>query len=444
MKKKLLSVLMTLAMVVTMIPAFGVTVSATYNVGDIPGTTGKGTKSDPVIVDTFAELKAAMQSNEDLYIKVDRFQYPTGMKCYPLQNPEDYGTGDVAIRQVGKKHLEINTIVSLICLDNGNLYATIGVFGELTISGTGRIEGGFNADQSNSVFYVASPGKLNCNGLDVCVKNVQDTYGYAIDNYTGTVTVYSGLFQGWNAPAIINSNDSKLSIIGGAFEVTNKLGDKYALITGKQNVNISGGLFVTGLRCDDGQLNDLLVEGYSYYKNDYYTNANTLYNVSNNSSSSERLKVLSDQGDQKVISTVNISISAPKVGEKPQSAVLKTDNVLVTSTEWLCDGKTITSADKFEAGKSYAVQVKLKTENGYSFTDKPNVIFNDSTDGTVYASGTNYLYSQLKFSPISDSIEPTHVVNATALNVRESPDSGSARIGGVTKGKEVTVVETKG
>ena len=328
--KKLLSLLLSLALVVGMIPAFGVTVDAAYKAGDISGTTGSGTVSDPVIVDTFTELKAALQSTEDLYIRVDSFQYPTNLNYYPLNNPRDYSTGDAAIRQVGKKHLEVNTTVSLICTEDGNIFATIAVLGELTISGKGRIEGGFNADQSNSVFYVSSPGKLICNGTDVKVRNVLDTYGYAVDNYSGTLTIKYGLFQGWDAPAVINSNNSAMMIQGGTFEVKGDSENKsVSVTTGKRNVSISGGLFIQGITCDDGNLSDLLAEGYSFFKNDYYTNENTLFNSSVTSSSRERLKVLSDK---KEISTVDVTIPVPKKGDNPQNAVSATENAVVTST----------------------------------------------------------------------------------------------------------------
>ena len=42
------------------------------------------------------------------------------------------------------------------------------------------------------------------------------------------------------------------------------------------------------------------------------------------------------------------------------------------------------------------------------------------------------------------STSPTHTVIPDALNVQESPSPGSAQIGGVTSGREVTVVETQG
>ena len=46
-RSKLLSILLSRALVVGMIPAFGVTVDAAYKTGDISGTTGSGTASDP-------------------------------------------------------------------------------------------------------------------------------------------------------------------------------------------------------------------------------------------------------------------------------------------------------------------------------------------------------------------------------------------------------------
>ena len=67
---RLLSLLLTLALVLGMIPAIGTTAYA-YSAGDIAGTTGSGTsEGDPVVCDTFAEFKAAMEDTQIRYVKL--------------------------------------------------------------------------------------------------------------------------------------------------------------------------------------------------------------------------------------------------------------------------------------------------------------------------------------------------------------------------------------
>ena len=67
MKKRLISILLSLVLCLSLLPTAAF---AAYSEGDIPGTTGTGTKSNPVIVNTFAEFKAAMESWDISYVKL--------------------------------------------------------------------------------------------------------------------------------------------------------------------------------------------------------------------------------------------------------------------------------------------------------------------------------------------------------------------------------------
>ena len=67
MKKRIISILLCLVMLFALLPTAAF---AAYSEGDIPGTTGTGTKSNPVIVNTFAEFKAAMESWDISYVKL--------------------------------------------------------------------------------------------------------------------------------------------------------------------------------------------------------------------------------------------------------------------------------------------------------------------------------------------------------------------------------------
>jgi hypothetical protein len=58
--KRLLSFLLCLVMVLGLMPA----TAYAYSAGEIEGTTGAGTLEDPVVCDTFAEFKAAMENTD--------------------------------------------------------------------------------------------------------------------------------------------------------------------------------------------------------------------------------------------------------------------------------------------------------------------------------------------------------------------------------------------
>ena len=68
--KRITALVLTLAMVLGMLPAMSITAAA-YTAGDIEGTTGTGTVEDPVVCDTFAEFKAAMENTEIICVKLN-------------------------------------------------------------------------------------------------------------------------------------------------------------------------------------------------------------------------------------------------------------------------------------------------------------------------------------------------------------------------------------
>lgn len=66
---KLLSMLLALVMVVGLLPMGQVAYA--YSAGDIADTTGSGaSEADPVVCDTFAGFKAAMENTEITYVKL--------------------------------------------------------------------------------------------------------------------------------------------------------------------------------------------------------------------------------------------------------------------------------------------------------------------------------------------------------------------------------------
>ena len=71
MKKKVLSILLTLVMLLGIFSPMGVLNVSAASI--IEGTTGAGTEADPLIVDDYGELQAALAYDGPLYIVAKSF-----------------------------------------------------------------------------------------------------------------------------------------------------------------------------------------------------------------------------------------------------------------------------------------------------------------------------------------------------------------------------------
>ena len=71
MKKKVLSILLTLVMLMGIFAPSGILTASAASV--IVGTTGAGTEADPLIVDNYGELQAALAYASPLYIVAKSF-----------------------------------------------------------------------------------------------------------------------------------------------------------------------------------------------------------------------------------------------------------------------------------------------------------------------------------------------------------------------------------
>ncbi|MGN1059978.1 MAG: hypothetical protein ACI4QW_06045, partial [Clostridia bacterium] len=169
---RLLSLLLCLVMVLGLLPATPAMASEPL----FAGTTGTGTESDPVIVDTYAEMKAALEYDADLYIKVVGFDHTTtsGGRTYrELVAGTDYtpgmNQGAITIPSGKIKHLTIAT--DIICyaeatVEADSMWTFIHNLGTLYIDGTGKLAVNFNAtDIENGInAIVLNRGSLYVNG----------------------------------------------------------------------------------------------------------------------------------------------------------------------------------------------------------------------------------------------------------------------------------------
>ena len=84
--KRLLSLILTLAMVLGMLPIMGTTTASAY--------TGNGTQSKPYLVSTYEELKSLLEDNTSKYIKLDQNIKYTATA---YQSRIDVGSGDYVL-----------------------------------------------------------------------------------------------------------------------------------------------------------------------------------------------------------------------------------------------------------------------------------------------------------------------------------------------------------
>lgn len=174
MKKRILSVLLCLVMVLGMLP------TAAFAAEESGATTGSGTKDDPYCVSTYDEMLRLLGNSfdyKDVYIKVVGMDGKSGERY--LEYGTDY-SAFAAILVMGKKHLEIPKGVRLKFIAdptadyNHRLDYFITVYpgaGELYITGEGSIHVEFNHLGKNAI--INNEGKLTIDG-DVLFNGQQD------------------------------------------------------------------------------------------------------------------------------------------------------------------------------------------------------------------------------------------------------------------------------
>lgn len=281
-EKRFLSFILAVVMVLGLVCGMSKKVYA-YSSGEIAGTTGTGTASDPVIVDTFKELKEALEYNGTLYIQVDSFKNTKGLYYYSLSD-SDYVNGEPVISQIGTKYLTINTnIVVQINSLSSTCNTFINVNGNLYLYGNGSIKGGLagGAYSFGRVFFISSTGKLYCNGPDIIGENMFLAKGNeAIVVNSGELEINSGCFSGFtdkddfvNGNAygvVVNSSAKKVTINGGTFNSdTNKTDFSrmgFCCYSGKTEIN--GGVFVGIQMGSSLKISDILAPGTKLFDDD--------------------------------------------------------------------------------------------------------------------------------------------------------------------------------
>ena len=143
--KRICSMVLLAALLLGMVPAIMPVEGAAYTEGAISGTTGTGTANDPVICNSFAELKAVLEWNNGsslFYVRL--INLPGGSEVLPDVEREDLWDVAPAITAVGTKVLTVEGTPTFI-MKGLNEYqepdysSLIQVDGSLHVNGSGTL-----------------------------------------------------------------------------------------------------------------------------------------------------------------------------------------------------------------------------------------------------------------------------------------------------------------
>ena len=440
---KLLSMLLALVMVVGLLPMGQVAYA--YSAGDIEGTTGTGTSADdPVVCDTFAEFKAAMENTEITYVKLNGVSGSNG--DMPSQ-----ASLAAAISNTTYKVLTIegtNTFTSPL---NGDNDCLIWPWANLSINGSGTLKYAHgNNGGTGAVINMASNVSLTIDG-NVTLEGGANgsSFGYAIFAQAGTTKINGGSFIGYSADitsnadvsAVIINSSANLTINGGNFSASlhqnspegKKAHSLSITSTATGAISIKEGTFPQGI--------NIKARGKTIENCGYFDTAKASITADGNAvATTASTNVLNGKNvvvtDTSIIASVAVAVTEPVAGAQPQNGVSNTDNVTVTRTEWYHNGVKMLATDTFAAGETYKVHVIVKPNSGYEFADNPTATFNGSTAGTIYMYGKDYINYYAEFTATT---EPIGSVDVTITK----PVAGAQPQNGVSNTDNVTVTRTE-
>ena len=385
-----------------MLPAMS-QVAYAYSAGDIAGTTGSGaSEADPVVCDTFAEFKAAMENTEITYVKL------TGtIETIPAQS-----TLAAAIEQTSPKTLIVEGTNTFVAPLNGNNNCLLYVRSELNVKGSGTLEyrHGMGAGVG-AVIYIAASHSLTIQDVTLVGNANGATFGGALYLAGGSKTkILSGTFSGYSASVVYDSIDAvivdqlaELTIEDGSFYATANADSikTYGLVNkcSTTKVTLNGGTY-DGINASDANLNLSDMLGTDCY----YTDSNGTVDMTSVTNTTERLTVKT-----KRIDAVDVNISVPVVGNHPQNASSNTENTKALSTEWSFDGTRISETDTFEAGKTYKARVSVYPTYNYFFADALTVTINGSTAVTDFWRSGSAIIFEVEFTPENGIIDTVDV-----------------------------------
>lgn len=226
MKKSLLSFILVFSMIMSLVTPFAFISVAEEQGDEILGST----EDNPVVCDTFAELKTALESDTIEYVKLTTLAEGGLLPAFK-------GAPDAAITVIGTKHLTIDGTPTFSGHAMTNIKSFILVNGDLSVGGTGTLtycHG--NQNGVLSAFYMKnSDARLSFREGDYTINATalqgddKVSYGRAIYTEAGMLSIYGGKFHGavndhgstvmsksWYAVEVVN--ESEVFINGGEFK----------------------------------------------------------------------------------------------------------------------------------------------------------------------------------------------------------------------------------
>ena len=416
MRKRILSILLCLVMVVGLFPTMA------FAADGSGATTGRGTKSDPYCVSTYAEMKRLLEKPASSYIKVvgmDNDSDNVGVPIRRLIAGRDFESTEPAIDipYGANHHLEIATNIWFVAdpLDEDK-----NIFGRLIdlergssleITGTGSLRVEVNALTVKNAIIDNWGGELTIDGsvtlngiqdfttnvatrpiwIDGGVTNIKGGYIYGHNNMkTTSDAVTSAISFGNNL-----ADGTELNISGGTIKQVNNSTNQ-----GNENscalyvdddkaanaIHLTGGIFEGGMKMKtDKPLSNLLSAGYQFYD----MSANAFFDGSV-SKTQKKLTVTPTGVNPTVIDKVSLNIkslnkrktlSDLECGYDPSSKMTLTDFVV-------CKGLNNTT-DKIE-GKNTPYDPHQDYTAMYTFEARPSYSFADTVENQVSVSGGDF------------------------------------------------------
>lgn len=289
---------------------------------------GTGTISNPVVCNSFAELKYALEHTTVQGILVNSFDHDPYQGFYTLQKEKDFKKGRCAITVPANttKYLTINADINIrVPYIDYLLYSFIDNRGSLTVGGTGSLNVSMNArGYPSAIIY--NNGELEIGGsitFDPTNHSFDSVHGYSVINAVGSTVINSGTFIGYATSAVLYQQGS-MDIYGGTFRVKNGNDRAFGLNTDSyltmesHNVNLYGGTF-DGICADQSigadivKLPELLGHG-AYYT--YYSDGAD-FDPNSKNETHETLKVKM----YNIVRDIELTIDPPKQNGTPDQTV---------------------------------------------------------------------------------------------------------------------------
>ena len=403
MRKRILSILLCLVMVVGLFPTMA------FAADGSGATTGSGTKSDPYCVSTYAEMKRLLQTPASSYIKVvgmDNDSANEGVPIRRLKAGRDFESTKPAIDipSGANHHLEIATDIwfmadrkdgdknifsRLIDVESGS---------SLEITGTGSLRVEVNAlTVKNAIIdnwggELTIDGSVTLNGIQDLTSNVA-TRPIWIDG--GVTNIKGGYIYGHNnmkatsddvTSAISFGNKlaygTELNISGGTIKQVNNATNQRnenscALYVDNDKaanaIHLTGGIFEGGMKMENGKpLSNLLTAGYQFYDMD----ANTAFDGSVSKTQKKLIVTPTGVDNPKVIDNASLTVKSPNerktlsdlaCGYSPNNKMVL-DNFVVfegLNNQW---DKIEDQNTPYDANQEYTVMYVFEANEGFSYS----------------------------------------------------------------------------